>query len=221
MGILQIPDKKYIIKILLLNALILIVISTVSGFMLLTHSHAYYLKSFYVNSNYNLPRWFGTILQFVGAVLAYLISLQYKKREKNRLFWKLLSMIFIFLSIAKSTYIDEFLFGLVRKELGILLFPINSLVFGALLVLLFLIVFSRFYLSLDNIVRKAIFLSAVIYIVLGLFFEAAGKIIFHTNFLIIILSGLEELCEMTGSIIFIYALLLQLDLMSKKKQVIQ
>lgn len=212
MILLQIPNHKKILAGLTLFACILIGISTAGGLILLYHEELTFLNVLYVNSNDNLPKWYSSMLLTLAGVLLYLIAQKNRAPKSHFFSWVLLSFTFFFLSLAKTTSFDQSFFGTIRMGLRVVGIQIAPFLFGVLLIALFLFLFAPFFFMMEGKVKKYVAISVIVYVFVSLFFDVLSSQFYHAQGRVwyVLLSGCEELCEMIGTIIFLYALLLQL-----------
>jgi hypothetical protein len=168
-------------------------------------------RLFDFNKEANIPTLFSTILLLFASLTLLFI---YKTAVSKRKYWLFLSGLFLFLCIDEAAQIHEN-FDKLKSRVDILsespLWHVWILPYLALIV--FLGIFLKgFIISLPSKTRNLIILSGVIFV--G---AAAGLEIIEgqlavlnagvNNIALELLYGLEEVCEMSGVTIFIYALL--------------
>ena len=195
--------------LLLITALFLIVFKYNRGGDMLMFK--IFNKLFDLDREGNIPAFFSSLLLLTASLLLMFI---YKVSTHQANYWLFLSLLFLFLSVDESVQIHEILN---RLKLETEMFKDLKLVYVwifpylILIVLLFFFL-KRFIFSLPPQTRNLMILSAVIFV--G---SAMGVEIVH-DFLKVINGGienmyleflicLEEIGEMTGTIIFIYTLL--------------
>lgn len=190
-------------------AIIVIIISTISGLYQFNSKSILLNNFFYVNNNFSLPKWFNSSLLLIIGIISYFIYLQNRNNKKN-FHWLLFSITYILLSVSKIASLHRFVLnqiGMVHKDFP---FPIYYI---ALIILFFVITFFFWlaqYNSFDKRINRLIINSFIIYIGFGLLFAITSYILFYySKPLYIILSGLEEFCELMGIIILLKAFLLQ------------
>lgn len=208
---LEIPEHGKIVTPLILLACLFIGTSTVAGLLLLRNGAPGFLEILYVNSSNNLPKWYDSVLLSLCGILLFLVAHTRENRKLPSFSWHLLAFTFFFLSLSKATSFDQSFFGGIRRILTTVGIRINPFLFGVLLIVVFLFVFAPFFSGLSRKVKKYVTLSVIVYVFLSLFFEILSSRLYWTRTLYVLFSGFEELCEMLGGIIFLYALLLQLD----------
>ena len=167
---------------------------------------------FDASSEANIPTFFSSFLLFIPAVILYLIYKSASKGSGLRNYWLVLMIIFAWLSIDETASIHE-QFGKIGKTLhlhsGYLYYSwiIPYILFAVIAFFFFL----RFLLKLPHATRILFIISGFIYTGAATCFELfEGNIAkkYGPNTLNdLLLCAAEEFLEMTGVIIFIYALL--------------
>jgi len=167
-----------------------------------------------MDKEFNLPAFYSGLLL---AVIAFLLKeLGVSSIAKQRLSWILLSKIFLFLAIDEIFQIHElFVIANLRQYVHPSLSSIWIIPYGALSAL-FLFKFGPFFLRLGRATSRLSFISGIIYISGAIGIEALNSWLVMTGqislsgFWYEAISGVEELLEMFGLIIFLYALLREL-----------
>lgn len=173
-------------------------------------------RFFNFNLENNFPAFFSTLLLLYASIILFVIYAQTKSTSsgKGKKGWFVLGCIFSFLAIDENIQIHEISSDFVRPMLandlaGLLhwawVIP-YFLFFLAVAVYLF-----RFVIALPAVTRTLFFLSAFLFVsgaiglelLEGYFFKKYGLNHIYNQLLYCV----EELLEMTGIIIFIYALL--------------
>jgi len=181
----------------------------------------------------NIPTFFSSLILLIASILLYFIYLVSKQQaQKNKKYWLLLSLIFLFLSIDEAISIHE-QFNKIKSLLatdasGYLNYP-WILPYG-LFVLVVGGVFLRFLFGLPVKTRNLFIISGSIYVLATIGFEIPeGRIValYGATTYYYLLCAVEEFLEMTGIIIFIYASLnyisffkFSLKIMHSEKQVV-
>lgn len=159
----------------------------------------------------NLPSLFSAwALIGAGVLLAYTAQL-HKRLEYDYPYWMGLSFLFVCLGIDEAIMIHEIVSGPVRK-----IFDVDGALYlawvipYAILALGVGILYSRFLLRQVSIIRNLFLLSGFIFVTGAIGFELLGSS-FHAEDqtyhpLYSMLYTVEELLEMVGTSIFIYAL---------------
>ncbi len=173
------------------------------------------IRFFDFNLENNVPTWFSVLILAFSALLLFVIY-QHKKSNgvKAAYYWLVLGCIFVFLSLDECVQIHEEVANIMRPRLGA---DVSGFLYWAwvvpygIFVLTVIIFFLRFVLALPTKTRNLFFLSGFMYIggALGLellegyFFKLYGLNHIYNR----ILYFVEELLEMGGITLFIYALL--------------
>jgi len=164
-----------------------------------------------VDSEANLPTWFGTaLLLFSAALLAVIASTPIRSRP-SRWYWLLLSFVFVLLSIDEATRLHESLGEALQRSWetsGVLRFA-WILPYG-LVGLLLLGAMIPFLIALPGRTRNLMLLAGFLYV-----FGAAGVNAVsgalvdadRPDGLLGVINTVEELFEMVGISLFLYTLL--------------
>lgn len=172
-----------------------------------------YFHYFNFDRESNFPSLYSALsLGFCSFLLAIITACKKKERAKYASHWQALTYIFLFLAIDETCAIHELFIPIVRsfiKAEGIFYFAwvIPAFFFVAILA----IVFRRFIFSLPTQTKILFIAAATVYISGALGLELIGGYIadnygFATLGYLIV-STTEELLEMLGVVIFVYALL--------------
>lgn len=170
---------------------------------------------FYVELELNAPAFFSTLLLLLAFLLLSVISVSKKKlRAGFRFEWSVLALGFLFMAFDETASIHERLIEPMRliigeQNLGVLYFA--WVVPAIALVVCLAIFFLRFLLNLTTRTRNYFLLAAAMYLggavglemLEGWYSEINGR----ENFIYIAMTTFEETLEMTGTIVFIWALL--------------
>lgn len=185
----------------------LVVISHLTG----RHSLLGTVSLLNLDSESSVATWYSILTLAASSILLIAIYRHHSvKPSRFSVYWLVLGLIFLFLSIDEACSIHEkitkgFLsygirFGLVHGQWAV--------VYGTLMVVLFLFLlpFLKYLnppLKLRFFVAGAVFVSGAIGMnILGGFFRHWGILVYH------IFTGIEEVLEMIGIALFIRALLL-------------
>lgn len=173
------------------------------------------IRYFDFNLENNFPTWFSVLLLATSAMLLFIIFCYHKKAKSNTAyFWLILSLIFVFLSIDESVQIHETVAELLRPKLAT---DIKGFLYWAwvvpysIIVLVLGLFFLRFVLGLPAFTRKMFIIASAVFITGALLLEFPEvyfyKIYGLNHIYNRMLYCIEELCEMSGASLFIYALL--------------
>lgn len=171
------------------------------------------LDLFSVNLEESLPTWYSSTNLFVAACLLAWIALG--KREQagsDRRSWAGLGLIFLYLSMDEGAAIHESFSGPLQDAFntsGFLEF--GWIILGIPLVILFGVVYLRFWLRLSSPTRPLLAIAGLLYVggAIGIESISANQYSMDggSSFLYLAIATLEELFEMLGVVVFIYALL--------------
>jgi len=175
-------------------------------------SENYLVRAFGVDSERNVPTAYSALAllfcSFLLGTIAYAKNLD-SCRYKNH--WKILSFIFLYISIDEAGQLHEKLIQPLRTMLnatGILYF--TWVVPIGILVVIFLLSYTKFLFHLPVPTRKLFVAATVIYIGGALGMELVGayqaSTVGEDNILYQIIVTVEESLEMLGIVVFIHAL---------------
>ncbi len=205
----------------LTGAIFLLLLGHIAAFIEDYVRHAYsrtaknIIKWFDFNLENNVPTWFSVIILAFAALLLFIIYIhQNKLQVKKSFYWLVLAVIFVFLSVDESVQVHEEVARILRPSVGE---SMNGFLYWAWVVpySIFVIAagvfFLRFVLSLPAAIRNLFFIGGAMYISgalllefpEGYFYKVYGLDHIYNR----ILYCIEELFEMGGVVIFIYALL--------------
>jgi hypothetical protein len=164
----------------------------------------------------SLPAFFNLLLLLGCTLLTLVIALAQKRAQGGFSHWIALMLVFMFLTLDAYYRIHVFLSALSyrMRELGWVFIPwIWVYAAGALLVG---ILFLRFLWQAPLRFRVLCIMAGILFVIGAAGFESLGRAWLDTvldadSARYILLTLLEETCEFTGLIIFIYALLWYMD----------
>jgi hypothetical protein len=204
------------IALSLLTFAILLVVAHIAGAI---SSHVYHheqvfglIDTFDLNVENNIPTFFSTfILVAASALLAVIAGISTADRYSGH--WKWLAIIFLFLGVDEDASLHELLIVPVRDHLSVAgpLYFAWVIPYG-LAVLVIGLLYLRFVWSLPVRTRWLFIVAGSIYIGGAIGFESAGGWYFSLHGEVedlpySLLVAAEEFLEMSGIILFIYALL--------------
>lgn len=155
----------------------------------------------------NLPTWFSAMLLACVALVSLGVSVVARAREGSlHRYWAGLAVIFGYLSLDEFTRLHEELIwqldGLAQGG-GYLAHP--WVVVAAPLVVLFVLAYARFLLRLPRSIARLLVAAGVLYVGGALGLEIAGAPIVGFNVGYILITSAEELLEMLGAGLCLYA----------------
>ncbi len=176
------------------------------------------LKRFDLGHEPSIPSFYSAIAILVGAALLFLIGkLSRQKTGETALQWHLLGILFVCLSVDEAVQFHEMLDTAMSKIMGKSgLFFLPWTIAGAAFSIVVAIFFLPFLLRLPVKTRNLMILAGAIFVagaigmemVASLIFSDAGSIELGVQRLSHTFSQfLEELLEMAGIVLFIFALL--------------
>jgi hypothetical protein len=212
---ITVKPKQVVICLGIITALL--VLADVAGQLtryLTRHDTVYGLiAKFDLDDENNVPTYFSSAILLLSAFLLGMIAVF--KKWQNDLYarhWKILALIFLFLSLDETASFHEKLTQPVRK-----LFDAKGLLYYAwvipaiLLLVVLAVSYLRFYLRLPPETKRHFFLAAVLYIGGAVGFELVGgyyaELHGEKNLTFNLIAAVEETLEMTGIVLFNYALL--------------
>lgn len=168
-------------------------------------------KFFNLNNERNIPTFYASFQLVCCSLLSFLVYSIYKKKGvKQRHYWLTLTIIFFYLSLDEVLQIHERLNnafqGLFPKtETQYVFWP--WIIAYSCLAILIGVYFLKFLLMLKPKTRKLFILAGSIYVTGALVMEFIGNEFFEYNYNIVMwtLITLEEVFELAGIAIFIYA----------------
>ncbi|WP_315789210.1 hypothetical protein [Fischerella sp. JS2] len=168
---------------------------------------------FNVDQETNIPSLYSAAsLLFCSILLATISKVKKIARNSDYRSWAGLSIIFVYLSLDEFISIHEILILPLRNALntrGFLYF--SWVIVGAIFVLLFLLRFWRFIFTLPKKTRHLFLIAGAIYVAGAIGIEMVGgyyaNYYTETNMIYALITTVEEVLEMIGIVVFIYALL--------------
>lgn len=173
------------------------------------------LKVIFARSSFDAERsvatWFSAILLLVcGVALSVIAGAKWRRQEPYKLHWVILTLTFFGLSLDEVAGFHELFNGFLAdftESVSYLQFP--WVIAGSIFVAGFGFLFFRFWLALKSETRWLFLLAALIFLTGALGLEIIGS---QENYrqgaslAYSLITTFEELFEMLGAIIFLYAL---------------
>jgi len=212
-------SPKRVLKILAVTIFLLTVASVVSQVYKYTIGYDRYIVDFFdLDKEWNLPTWYASTSLLFCSLLLAIIAFSLRKAKKRFFFhWIFLSAIFLVLTLDEGlafheqsiTPLKDLFSSMGYRTAGLLYF---SWVFpAAILVLIFVAVYVRFLMNLPFRTRILFVTAGAVYVGGALFMESiTGLYAFYAgreNLTYAMLTNTEEVLEMVGILVFIYALL--------------
>lgn len=207
-----------ILKLLLFSIVVMTLLNFIVLYLNLELGHDYifgFSSFFHMDRENSLPAWFSTIILFVSAVLLWIIASS--RYIKLKMHWLFLSFVFLFLSLDEAAIIHERIGELTKATMDAeFAAHWHGVYTYAILIILLIYPYTKFLLSQPKYYKNLFFLSGLLYCSGALGFEYFGDLVagdradpltFRQNFAYSVFYTFEEVLEMTGVSIFIYALL--------------
>lgn len=161
----------------------------------------------------NIPAWYSSTALLGAAFLLGLIGLMERNRcSRFSIHWIVLAFVFLYLSIDEATYLHEILIVPLRNRLGTSgIFYFAWVIPAFFVVTAFALAYISFLIHLERRTRVLIIVAGAIFVGGALGVELAGGAMADqfglrsVSYTIVMM--IEELLEMLGIVLFIYALL--------------
>lgn len=211
----MLPER--VMRVLIYIAVALASLSFVSGLIWFAGLGPW-VRIINVDNDLSLPSWFSAVLLLFSSALLAVIAYSKKSETSPRYgrHWAALAIIFLFLCCDEMIRIHERIANVLvwpaLDALGIVPAAMLSnpwvLVYGPL-VLVFVLAYLGFWLDLPARVKWLFFAAGALYVggALGVELATAWYNAANNDFGIFLTTHLEELMEMLGAIVFIYALM--------------
>jgi len=212
-------SPKRVLKILAVTILLLTVASVVSQIYKYTIGHDRYIVDFFdLDKEWNLPTWYASTSLLFCSLLLAIIAFSLRKAKKSFFFhWILLSAIFLLLALDEGLRFHEQSITPLRGLFSSMGYESADLYYfpwvfpAAILLIIFLAGYFRFLINLPFRTRILFVTAGAVYVggallmesITGLYASYAGR----KNLTYAILTNTEEVLEMSGILVFIYALL--------------
>ena len=167
---------------------------------------------FNFNNEYNIPTYYSVFTMLVSSMLLGIIALLKKNKRNEYYYWLGLSILFLFLSMDELFSIHEALIKPTREYLTTSgLFYFAWVIPYGIALILFALLYIRFILHLPKRTRYLFILSGVIFISgavgVEMFEGKAVELYGRDNIIFALYYTFEEMLEMLGMAVFIYALI--------------
>jgi hypothetical protein len=172
-----------------------------------------FVRIFYLDLEANVPTWYSaSMLLFCAALLAMITCAKRAQQDPYARHWAAMAVVFLGLSIDETAILHEMAIRPLR-----LAFHADGLLYyawvvpGAAFVLLFALAYLRFWWRLPPRTRALFCIAGAVYVGGAIGAEAFSGLraarYDEGDFGYMMIATLEELMEMTGLVVFIYALL--------------
>ncbi|MGJ7094769.1 hypothetical protein [Vibrio hannami] len=164
-----------------------------------------------VDTEMSIPSFYSSCAMLVAALGLYFIGYMHCKRGEKFIAWFGLASIFIYMAIDETTAFHEMFVPSVRQSLGTSgIFYFAWVIPYSALVLVFGVIYLRFYMSLPCESKKLFGIAAATFLTGALGFEMIGGAIASSSgestLLYAVCYTIEETLEMLGIAALIYAI---------------
>ena len=181
----------------------------------------FFVKVFQVRAEGMIPTWYSACtLLFCALLLSLISSLKRKSCDPYHWHWTGLATLFALMSLDEAACIHEEISAFIRgifETTGI--FSSAWVIPGIVFVLIFGSIYIKFTLDLQKQTKYLFMVAGFIYLSGVLGFEMIGSYFYKLPLLYSIISTIEEVLEMSGIVIFIYALLDYIEVYLKSKEI--
>ena len=168
-----------------------------------------------LDGEYNLPTMFSTALLWCNALLVGCIAWAEKNVRLNAIYWWGLAIAFLAMGMDEAVVFHERIIDGCRQFFNASEFLYFAWVIPyTALTILFILIYLRFFCRLPVDTKKHILWAVILYIGGAIGFEMLGGAWMETHrkdSIYYLLSTIEEILEMLGSIAFIYAFSTHID----------
>lgn len=218
-------SRKKLFQILFTIIMFLVVASSIGSFWenssidnnILLEMRESYIRLFNINGEANIPTWFSSSILLLCSFLLGIIALLKKMEKKPYIFhWAILSGIFLYISLDEAAILHEMAIKSLRYTFNLTgYFYYGWIIPAGIIVLIVGLTYLKFLAHLPKKTKRLFILAGCIFVGGAIGLEALGGQydymfdqgqITNDGFTSI-LETCEEFMEMTGVVIFIYALL--------------
>jgi hypothetical protein len=209
-------NSNKVLVALVFIAIVLIILSLSGQFykyLLFDGKDRYIIDKLSLDNEYNIPTWYSSILLLIcSALTGLLFLLKIKEVDSSKFYWIGLSVIFFLLASDEMLVLHEQIISPLRNLLNTGGFLYMAWIIPAVLLgIFFLVAYYKFLFSLPRQTLIYFIVSGIIYVSGALGLEAiSGKIITELGENTLeysLVTQFEEILEISGVLLFIYALL--------------
>lgn len=213
---LIISPKKFV-SILGILAITFTIISLVGQFykyLVFNGKDRYIIKMFFLDAEFNFPTWYAAISLLICSLFTGLLyCLKKAENDPFKFNWLGLSIVFFILATDEILILHEQMISPLRNVLNTggflyMAWIIPAILFG----IIFIIAYYKFLASLPVRTRNQFITAGIIFVIGAVGMEAVGGKFLseygQNNLVYSLITQFEELLEMIGIILFIYAILL-------------
>ncbi len=160
--------------------------------------------------------YYSSVALLFCSLLLAIITFAKKKSGERYIYWLGLAIIFLFLSVDESLAFHENINDKVRTVLNTsgLFYSFAWIIPYSIALILFLLVYVKFILNLPFKIRILFIIAGLIYVSGAIGVELIGgrySELYSYNVTFLVITTIEELLEITGVVVFIYALTSYID----------
>ncbi|HHT9126694.1 MAG TPA: hypothetical protein ACFYD6_12910 [Candidatus Brocadiia bacterium] len=172
----------------------------------------------------SIPTWYSSSMLLLCSILLAIISTKKTLADRYFIHWRVLAIIFLFLSLDEACGFHEMTIKPLRAALNAGGFLYYTWVIpGSAFVIIFVLVYLRFIVNLPTKIRSGFLIAGTLYVggalcmelVEGRYVDFYGK----QNMTYAIMMTIEELLEMLGIVVFIHTLMLYIGSYDKDVQI--
>lgn len=208
-------DGKKYLRWLYKAAVVLVILNTIAIYCkhFTDHPNAWgIIPQFELDMERNIPTYFSSFILLLSSVLLFAVAeLKRKQQDKHVWHWRLLSGIFLYMSMDESAGVHEMLIYPLRENFQLTgIFYFSWVIVGGLLVLGLGLYYLPFLFSLSARMRNGLMLAGVVYVSGALGVELFGGYYSdaygENNFTYGLITTVEESLELAGVLILMTVL---------------
>lgn len=168
---------------------------------------------FSANAEQTFPTWYSSLLLLGAALLLFIIGSSKSRTDgQDRWLWLGLALIFLYLSLDEFVSIHEIAAEWLQTDFSFTgFFAFGWQLAAVPFLLLFAVLYLRFWLRLPSRIRLLFLIAGVVYVGGAFVIEGFSAALWDStggiSYPYLVIATLEEFCEMLGVIVLIYALL--------------
>lgn len=205
-------------RLLIIAALVLVLVSFAVGLVGVLYGGPF-VRLFYVGADLSLPSWYSALVLVFASILLAITSFTVRSSRSPRYArrWAILAAIFAYLSCDEMLRLHERMSSILLQPAldalgvipgGLLYYP--WVIVYAPLVLIFVAAYFPFWLALPIRIRRLFVAAGLVFVggAMGVeLFNAYHDDVSGRELLVFVGTHIEELMEMVGIVVFVYALL--------------
>ncbi len=169
-----------------------------------------------LDAEQSIPTFYSSATLLFCSLLFAIVTIAKKKSGEQYIYWLGLALIFLFLSMDEALMVYELLIDKVRSTMGTSGFLYFAWVIPySIGLIVFLLVYVKFLFNLPSKTRILFIIAGLIYVTGAIGIELIGgrySELYGYNITYFVITTIEELLEMTGIVILIYAIMSYIDM---------